>query len=388
MEKINRENKLRILFLITDLGKGGAERYLIDLCTELLNYHEIEFIIGSLYDNNQYVQLSHKFKIVNLNFQTFSLRKKNENPEYKKLVQEFKPHIIHSHRFLGEFLSSYYINPKIKYVCHFHDNMIQLEKPKVKNLLNKEKLIFALERNHLIKNKYKKAPSFFIANSTHTESFCNKNIPTYLKNNIRLIPYGFNYYRFKSEQAKIIDTSKAINILNVGSFQSKKNQIFIIEIAKILKKRELNFIINLIGEGEQFENVKNAIEQNKLQNNIILTGNINDVENWYKKVDIYIHTAKYEPFGLVFLEAMASGTPIITLDGKGNRDLIENGKNGFIINEENPEMFADKIELLISNKSLYHSISEYAIEYSKKYDIKNKTKELIDFYYQIREKVN
>jgi len=133
--------KIRILFLITDLGKGGAERFLIDLCNELNNRNDVDFLIGSLYDNNQYINDTANFNIVNLNYNTFSFTHKNDCLEYKRILKEFKPQIIHTHRFLAEFLTTYSVDKHIKYVCHGHDNMIQLENFSIKTLFNKRLLL-------------------------------------------------------------------------------------------------------------------------------------------------------------------------------------------------------------------------------------------------------
>jgi len=77
---------MRILYIINDLRKGGAERYLIDLCKDLQSRPNIEFIIGSLYDSNEYQEETLGFPIVKLNFQTFSFKRKNENSAYKNLL--------------------------------------------------------------------------------------------------------------------------------------------------------------------------------------------------------------------------------------------------------------------------------------------------------------
>jgi glycosyltransferase involved in cell wall biosynthesis len=376
------EKKIKVLFLITDLGKGGAERYLIDLCYELINYPDIEFIIASLLSNNHYNDLTQEFRIEYMNFQPPKLSKKNGNESYKKLLEEFKPDIIHTHRFLAEFISSYYVNPKIVYICHGHDNMVQLTKLKLKDIFSKQKLLNALERNLLIRKKYRRAPNYFIVNSEDTLSFFENNLPSFLRKNMRYIPYGFNYERFYAG-AKTFTKGKKIRILNVGSFQEKKNQRFLINIALELKNRNVEFEICMIGVGENYEVVRELISSHKLEHQVKLAGMIHNVEEWYRKTDLYIHTAYYEPFGLVLLEAMASGTPVISLDGKGNRDLIQNGVTGFLINEQNAAQFADRIEALTNDEKLYQLFSENGVLFSKGFDVKQRTKELIQFYKEV-----
>lgn len=375
--------KLRILFLITDMNKGGAERFLIDLCTELKHYTNIEFIIGALFDNNEYKHLTSKFNIVVLNFKTFSIFGKNENITYKNLLETFKPNIIHTNRFLAEFISSYYVDKNIKYVCHGHDNMVQLKNFSIKTMFKKDLLLNFLEKKYIYFKKYNRLSNYFIANSSNTQNYFQKALPKKNSNNIKLIFYGFNYERFKNLNEKKIENKLLVKILNVSSFSDKKNQVFLLEIALELKKLNINFEMNLIGNGENYEKIKRLITEKKLEGNVFLRGIIDNVEDWYKESDFYVHSAYYEPFGLVFLEAMATGLPVITLDGKGNRDIIEDAKNGFIIYKQDPTLFAKRIESLINNPVLYSEISNYAKIYSSKFNSSIKVKELVDFYYAI-----
>ncbi|MCL2326899.1 MAG: glycosyltransferase family 4 protein [Bacteroidetes bacterium] len=380
---MEERKKLKILFLITALNKGGAERFLVDFCNELQNYPQIDFIIGTLYDNNEYQNLTKNFKIINLDYKLFSLFHKTEISKYKEILETYKPDIVHTNLFFAEFLSSYYVDNKIKYVCHGHDNMFQFKNFNLKILFNKSLLANFIEKQILIRKKYKKCKTYFIANSKHTEKFYKNALPKRFENNVKLIYYGFNFDKFYYEQKRSIDKSKPLKLLMVGSFQDKKNQIFSVEIAKELKKRGLNFEINLIGQGGNFELVNEKIKEINLEKEVVLRGLIHNVEDWYKDCDIYLHTAWYEPFGLVFLEAMAAGLPIVCLDGKGNRDIVEQGKNGFLFYEQNPKPFADAIENLYNNTDLYQQISEYAKQYAKQFNAKDKFKELVDFYYKI-----
>lgn len=373
-------DKLRVLFIITDLGKGGAERYLVDLCHALRKRDDITFKIGVLYDNNQYIDETLNFDIIHLHYSTFSFFKKNKNQTYIDLIETFKPHVIHTHRFLAEFLSATYVNPAIKYICHGHDNMEQFNNFSFKFIFSKKLLIQWLEKQYIFFKKYRKAKPFFIANSTHTYDYYHRVLSRRLRKNVLLIYYGFNFQKFKKNKKEVLHTS--VRLINVGSFQKKKNQRFLIDVALELKKRNLSFKLSLIGAGEYFNEVQKLAKAYQLDDSIEMPGIKHHMDTIYPEYDIYVHSATYEPFGLVFLEAMATGLPVITLDGKGNKDIIEEEKNGFLIKEANPVLFADKIEHLIKNPDIYAQMSEYCIQYASKYDVKNHVEQIIQLYKQ------
>ena len=371
---------MRILFLITDLNKGGAERYLIDLCSELRKYNDVEFIIGSLYSGNQYEDYTRDFKIVSLEYSTFSFFRKNECVKYKELLDTFKPDVVHTHRFLAEFLSSYYVDRNIKYICHGHDNMEQLDNFRLSWLFDKRKILNTLEKLYLIKKKYNKVPTWVLANSKDTFDYYKKVMPKSVSKNVLLMYCGFNYSRFYFEKDYSKLNSSKIRMLNVSSFADKKNQIFIVDIAKELKKRNVDFEIKLVGDGLNYRKVEKAIVDNEVGDVVKMCGLQMYVENLYHESDIYLHSAYYEPFGLVLLEAMASGLPVVTLDGKGNRDLIEQGKNGYMIYDQDPELFADRIIDIWNDKIKYREMSEFAQKFAKQYDMKNYVEQLLDLY--------
>ena len=95
---------------------------------------------------------------------------------------------------------------------------------------------------------------------------------------------------------------------------------------------------------------------------------------------VYVHTAYYEPFGLVLLEAMAAGLPVISLDGKGNRDLIYDGENGFFIEDRKPAIFAKRIVELKHDTVLWKAFSNSGREFVKKFDIRAYVQKLLDIY--------
>lgn len=372
---------LRVLYLITDLGKGGAERFLVDLGNQLLERDDVEFIIGSLFDQDLYGSLTSALPIEQLHFQTFSLRGQPTCPAYADLLARFRPHVVHTHRFLAEFLSSYYVSTDIAYVCHGHDNMEQLQRPSWRTLRSRQATTNLLERRYLIRHKYNRVPTVFLANSTHTFEYYHRVLRRCGKVDVIFSPYGFNYARFFNPTPDPPAGGERLRLINVGSFQEKKNQLFIVDIARELSSRGVDFEVDLLGEGERRSAVQAAVEAAGLTDHVLFHGNVDRVESWLTHSHIYLHTARYEPFGLVFLEAMAAGRPCVALDGKGNRDLIQNGRNGFLLEREDASLFADRILELALDRTLYREISSFAQEFAKRYDIGAATDRLVDLYH-------
>lgn len=95
---------------------------------------------------------------------------------------------------------------------------------------------------------------------------------------------------------------------------------------------------------------------------------------------IYLHTAHYEPLGLVILEAMAAGVPVVSLDGEGNRDLIRHGENGFLLTNPDPEKFAEIIKQLASDPNCRERIAANAREFVQHFDIAVYVDRLLEVY--------
>jgi glycosyltransferase involved in cell wall biosynthesis len=371
---------LRVLYLITDLGMGGAERFLLDLTRALRSRDDVEFVIGSLYESDLYGALTDDLPIEQLHFQTFSLRGSNSCPAYERLLERFRPDVVHTHLFLAEFLSSYYVSPDIAYVCHGHDNMVQLQRPSWRTFVNRSRLTNFIERRHLIRDKYDKVGTAFIANSRHTLDYYRRVLPRHMRSDIVLIPYGFDYDRFFNPDPQPPRDGELVRLINVGSFQPKKNQAFIVDVAQALMSEGLDFEIHLLGDGVTRACVEASVRAAGLDDRVLFHGNVQRVEKWMHDSHIHLHTAWYEPFGLVFLEAMAAGLPCVTLDGKGNRDLIEDGRNGFILEREDAAAFADRIVELARDRERYRAISAHAQAFAKAYEIDAATDQLVDFY--------
>lgn len=367
---------LKILQIIPNLSKGGAERLCLDICNELQNQgHEVKLVTFS--KKNEYKKLSENIdhvvikEKINLRF----LRGFNPKPQkLQKFIDDFQPDIIHSHLFESEIISRSCNYPKAKWFSHCHDNMWQFEPLKTQSFFSKKDLSTYYEKHYLLKRYKANGGNQFIAISKHTLTYFQKQLPEF---NTTLILNAINYQNFY--QANREKTGK-LKLINIGSFQDKKNQKFLIEIAKKLCKNNLPFELHFLGDGKNRPLCEKLAKNYNLSEQITFHGNVDNVPEHLWKSSIYVHSAYYEPLGLVLIEAMAAGLPVITLDGGGNRDLIEEGKNGFMFFEENADAFSNKIIELWDNKNLYSEMSQYAQKYAKAYDIKPYTKKLVELY--------
>jgi glycosyltransferase EpsD len=188
----------------------------------------------------------------------------------------------------------------------------------------------------------------------------------------------FNKFN-KANTDRIISLNK-LRLLYVARFAVYKNHSFLVDIVGALKRRGIDVYLDFLGNGELFEEVKRKAEGLDIIDLINFAGEVDDVESYLNKANFYVHPAYYEPFGLVIIEAMAAGLPVVCLDGKGNRDLIVQGKNGFMFFEQDVNLFANKIIELSNDPVQYQDMSDYAVSYAKGYDIKNHADKLISYY--------
>jgi len=374
---------LRIVQVVPNLRKGGTERLVLDICNELKKRDNVKVKLLILHPENDYFFLSKDNDIESCNssvIPSISGRNKVELSDYLRIVSEFRPQVIHSHLFEAEMVSRWDVLPGVRYFTHCHDNMKQFKRFTFNTLMHKKTLTDFYERT-LLFQRYGHCNNHFIAISKDTNRYLEQNLPGQLRK-ITWLPNAIDYARFYYDQKKNIQSNCTVRLVNIGSFVDKKNQIFLVRVVDQLRASGYDVVLDLLGDGENCGLIEREIGLLGLQKHVSLHGNVDNVEDFLQKADIYVHSALYEPFGLVLLEAMAAGLPVICLDGGGNRDIIEEGKNGFMVYEQNAKKFADKIIQLANDSILYEKISKYAKEFAQRYDIKEYVNKLIDIYCQ------
>ncbi|MCZ4407258.1 glycosyltransferase [Cryomorphaceae bacterium 1068] len=377
--------KLRILQVIKSMSKGGAERYAADLTKALTEAgHETKLV--SFSEENEYVNLTSEidFCICKSVVQpSISGKSIVQIDEYRTLVKKFNPDVIHSHLFKSEMISREYIHPNTVYISTCQNNMEELDTFSISDAFSKRKFTNLYEKNWMLK-RYKACNNHFIAISRHTEAYYKKVLPSYLNNRIRMIHHAIDFRKFNVYQHDRSQDLDEIKLIYVARFAPYKNHRFLIHILEALQNRTNKSVkLEFVGSGVEEDNVRHLAEEKGLSDSVIFSGLVSDVEMRLKEANFYIHPATYEPFGLVIIEAMATGLPVIALNGKGNRDIIEHGVNGYMFDEENAKLFANQIIELSESSALYKTISQNAINYAAGFDMVIHVQRVLDYYHEI-----
>ena len=225
------------------------------------------------------------------------------------------------------------------------------------------------------------------------------------RSNIHKVTNGVVLENFRIKVNKNIEKKKygldsqALTLISVGRNHEKKNYDLILKIAQILKaKTKLKFQFIIVGKG--VKKLKNKINHLNLNKNFFLfeafplTSLTNlflpseDLIKLYKISDIFIFPSLIESFGIVIIEAMATGIPLVVSRVPGSKDLVKNNENGFMVSKNNAQEFVKAIMNLHDNKKLHKRIKKNCLNSVKYYDWQRVSDKYIDLYKKIIKETN
>lgn len=190
---------------------------------------------------------------------------------------------------------------------------------------------------------------------------------TISKTKIYEVPNGVELKYFKSKSTKL---HSPIRLLSVGRLCKHKNFPILIQSFKsLIEKNRWDVELHIVGEGEEKNRIFDLIKKEKLENKIILHGvlwgkNLYDI---YSNSDIFLLASVYESFGLVLIEAMASGLPIVVSNIISVKNIVKNNITGLLV-KPSPKNFAKAVEKLLSNSQLREKLIKNGLKEVKKYD--------------------
>lgn len=197
-----------------------------------------------------------------------------------------------------------------------------------------------------------------------------------INNGIDLLKFKFDINVRKSIRKELDVYENQILIGHVGRFCYPKNHIFLIKIAKQLKKNGLNFKMIFIGDGETKSNIETMTKSESLENEILFYGTSDRVQDLLQAMDIFLLPSIYEGFPIVGVEAQASGLPVIFSDSLTRNAKLTKNVDFIGIEDSDIKSWCKRI----SDLSKKTRCDTYEILKMEKFDISDTVNSLIDLY--------
>lgn len=351
---------MKLFLIIPTLKQGGAERVMSELANQFAIREAIQVHLVLLAKSNDFYKVDDSVIIHRLGFENKSKLKKviSELTTFKclrKLLKTHKPDAVLS--FMEKYnsftiLASVFLGLRV----FVSDRSNPLKKvPKSTELLRKF--------------TYKYATGIIAQTQ-----FAKDVLAAKTKNkNIRVIPNPVK------EIQKYSDIAKENLILNVGRLVPEKGQKYLIEsFSRIKEKADWKVII--LGDGPLRNELQQQVKNLRLEEKVKFLGAVNNIDEWLAKASVFVFPSISEGFPNALAEAMSAGLPCVSFDcDAGPRDLIENYKNGILIEEKNTLEFTSALQELIDNPNLRLQLGEQAIKIKEKLSLEKIAKKYYEF---------
>lgn len=356
---------MKILYVIDSLSTGGAEKLVVDVIPRLVAKGNIvDVVLLNKEKTHLYNQLS---SMGCCNIYGFGFSYYNPLYIFRLIPYMYKYKIIHVHLFPAQYfvaIARLFCFRKVTLIFTEHNTSnTRLENSKYKWL---EKLIYQCYNKILCitnevssvlqtKLKIKASKLVVIENGVDINviSKCDKS----LRSNFLLA-----------------DTDKLL--IMVAGFRLQKDQDTVI---KTLKKLPNNYKLLLVGDGERRKKLENLVSSLELNQRVFFLGIQSNVHSIVKMCDIAILSSHWEGFGLVAVEAMASGIPLIASNVNGLAQVVEGG--GLLFNASDTNDLY-KVIMSLDDVNIYNDVSQKGLMKSKKYDINDMVDSLLSVYEQ------
>ncbi len=211
-----------------------------------------------------------------------------------------------------------------------------------------------------------------------------------VKNNIRIIPTGINSNKFETGNGekfkadfKIPSNNKVL--LNVSRVAFEKNIGLLLEVVNKVKHQIPEVMLIIAGEGPAKNVYMQKAKDLGLDDNISFVGYLDrdsELIDCYHSADIFVFSSVTETQGLVLLESMAAGTPVVSVAAMGTKDILTGCDGAKITNGEIND-FCSKIVSLLKNQQAYEQTKLAAVQYAEQWDSATLADNMLEFYQQV-----
>ena len=315
---------MNILYLITGLGLGGAEKVVVDLADQMSSKGhlvKIAYLKGPLIvcPKNESIEL------ISLDLDTLK-NLKNAFYKYGNLLKSFRPDVIHAHMIHANIFARitriFHSVPKL--ICTAHNSN---------------------EGGRFRMLAYKFTNFLSDMNTNVSDEACDSLIAkgAFSKSGLVTVYNGIDLERFNKFDNKK-NKKNEIKCISVGRFNEQKDYPNLFHAIMLLKNKSKNINIKfyIVGDGELRENLENLIQELGIKDLVILLGKRSDIPDLLNDANFFILSSKHEGLPTVVIEAMACQTYVIATDCGGSAEIM--GDTGLLVQPQNSLALAEALE--------------------------------------------
>lgn len=333
----DKSMKTRVAIVLPYFGRGGAENMVSRLASHL-DLKRVEAEVICIYGEPQNNILEQNVLQHGVPIKYIRKRKGFSLNALKKLNQElsrFKPQIVHTH-----LSACVYCVPWISIhravMLHTIHNMPSYE------LIRPKRMIMAM--------MYKTKKAVPVAISHEIQKLTKELYKC--KNNVELVYNPVDIDRFASVPKM---SHEEYTLVSVGRLSIQKNQMLLLHAFEQSFLNNQSAQLFILGDGPLREKLEKYIQEKKLKDCVHLEGNVDNVEQYFARADVFVLSSNYEGLPLVILEAMAAGLPIISTNVGGVKDIVKN--NGILVKPNAIGSLSNAMKELEANPDLRKQMS-------------------------------
>ena len=308
------------------------------------------------------------------------------SPKFYRALKKFRPDIIHVHHpfWLGSLglLFSWRLKVPVVYTYHtrleHYAHFVPLPGMLFRNLIS----------HYLIKRFSNRCHGVIVPTYSAEEYLRVLGVKT----NTLVQPTGIDVAQFREvDEERIAALQTAFRLagktvlISVSRISKEKNIGFMLGALAVLRQWGVDdFHLLLVGDGPGSTRTQARIEELDLAGHVTLVGAVppQEIALYYHLGDVFVFASKSETQGMVILEAMAAGLPVVTVRSSGIDDVVRQGHNGFKT-PENRHEWAQSLKELLEDAALRTRLGQQAQEFAAEYDITHFARSVHGFYAEV-----
>jgi glycosyltransferase involved in cell wall biosynthesis len=359
--EVSQPRLVKIIYLITGLGVGGAERALVELATHLPK-DRYEVVVACLQPPGPFSDdlMTSGIPVIDLGGMQ-GLDYVRSACRLFRLLRKEQAIILHSQLFRADVLAAVvgrFARVPIMVATRQNVNIGGMKKERVNRLIR-----HAFDRTIAVSDKVRTVE----VQLSHTDP----NKVVVIPNCVQVDSFtNINEKKVKALRTELGLDSDTPLIGIVARFHKQKGHIYLLEAMTQVLKEVPTFKALLVGDGELRSAIEEKARMLNLSNDVIFTGIRHDISEILALIDLFVLPSLWEGLPLSLLEAMAAGKPVIATPVGGVPEIIEDGINGLLVSPRSPNDLAEAIITLLQNPKKAKSmgdagrkkVDEYSVE--------------------------